>query len=156
MNNARTLYAAWCAIALGAVTAMSVASFVVFVFVGGVFGELNDVGNAVGGALSGALAWLLCPTLGLHSPRLRRLAVVAASLGALLMVAGSVVVVFGATGWFSASLISTLGGGFMGVWLLTQNHIAKQDRRWPARLVRLGLVSGTAMIIGLLAGFGVA
>jgi hypothetical protein len=82
---------------------------------GGPFGTINDVANAVVGVLSVVLAWV---TRNPHSVRVVHLALGAAVVGGVLMVLGLILVIFEVTGYYLAGLVSALGAGLIGAWLL--------------------------------------
>ncbi|HEU5099811.1 MAG TPA: hypothetical protein VFU22_12360, partial [Roseiflexaceae bacterium] len=67
MSNFLSRSSGWLAIAIGATTLVAVGSLVLFFIIGGAFGALNDVCNAVEALLSAALAWRLFPWLRSHA-----------------------------------------------------------------------------------------
>jgi hypothetical protein len=67
----------------------------VFFIIGGPFGFLNDLANAAIGVLSAVLAWRSLPA---GAPILERLAAAAASVGAVIMIIGSVLIISDITG----------------------------------------------------------
>jgi len=126
-----------------------VVSLITFFAVGGgPFGFINDVANALVGLLSMGLAWLWVPDL---KTRWSTLAIAAATLGALVMVAGSTLIIFDITGWYLAGLVSSVGSAFIGIWLLVSNRLHRQAAELPRGLIMLGVTSAIFMIIGLLA-----
>ncbi len=143
------------AIAIGGVTLAGVVSIMLFFTVGGVFGSLNDLCNAVEAILSAGLASALHRLYRPHSPRLSRFMLIAASAGALIATIGSILVIFEVTGWFLAALVSTFGFALIGLWLLGLSYVSARVGTWPRPLIQLGLVAGSIMTIGLLAGLGI-
>jgi hypothetical protein len=130
-----------------------VVSLIIFFAVGGgPFGFINDVANALVGLLSMGLAWLWVPDL---KTRWSTLAIAAATLGALVMAAGSTLIIFDITGWYLAGLVSSVGSAFIGIWLLVSNRLHRQAAELPRGLIMLGVTSAIFMIIGLLALPGV-
>jgi len=130
-----------------------VVSLITFFAVGGgPLGFINDVANALVGLLSMGLAWLWVPDL---KTRWSTLAIAAATLGALVMVAGSTLIIFDITGWYLAGLVSSVGSAFIGIWLLVSNRLHRQAAELPRGLIMLGVTSAIFMIIGLLALPGV-
>ena len=130
-----------------------VVSLIIFFAVGGgPFGFINDVANALVGLLSMGLAWLWVPDL---KTRWSTLAIASATLGALVMVAGSTLIIFDITGWYLAGLVSSVGSAFIGIWLLVSNRLHRQAAELPRGLIMLGVTSAIFMIIGLLALPGV-
>jgi hypothetical protein len=130
-----------------------VVSLITFFAVGGgPLGFINDVANALVGLLSMGLAWLWVPDL---KTRWSTLAIAAATLGALVMAAGSTLIIFDITGWYLAGLVSSVGSAFIGIWLLVSNRLHRQAAELPRGLIMLGVTSAIFMIIGLLALPGV-
>ena len=131
---------------------MAVLSLIIFYTVGGPFGFINDAANGLIGLLSLALAWLWV--------RNRRsgwstLAVGAAALGAIVMVIGSLLIIFDITGWYLAGLVSSVGSSLIGIWLLIANRLHRRASELPRGLIMLGITTGIFMIIGWLAIAGV-
>ena len=130
---------------VGVLVVLAVVALLLFFTVGGPFGTVNDVLNAAVGAASATLTGLT--TRGARHPL--------DVAGALVGVLGGVVFSYGAwlvlsdtTGFFLAGLVSGVGAGLVGVWLLVVNRPAPTHRRDPA--TRLGLVTGAVMTLGLL------
>lgn len=116
------------------------------------FGPLNDLGIAIQGILTAVLAWMLHSFSRGQSPRLSLFALIAAIVGAGLVVVGSGVVIFRVTGWVFAGLITVFGYAVIGFWVVVLNHLAQRSNTWPHRLTRLGVVIGVIMMLGLLTG----
>ncbi len=125
-------------------------SLIVFFIVGGPFGTINDLANAAMGALSVLLAALL-----MTKSRWRRFAIVAAIAGAVLMAAGSALVMSEATGWYLAGLVSAVGAALIGVWVLSANVLPPYAHQLPRRTRQLGRLAGGVMLLGALAIPGV-
>jgi hypothetical protein len=140
------------AVATAVVSLLAVLSLIIFYAVGGPFGFINDVANGLIGLLSLALAWLWV--------RNRRggwttLAIAFASLGAIVMVLGSLLIIVDITGWYLAGLVSSLGSALLGIWLLIANRLHRSAPELPRGLILLGMTTGIFMIIGWLALAGV-
>jgi hypothetical protein len=140
------------ALATAVVSLLAVLSLITFYAVGGAFGFLNDVANGLIGLLSLALAWLWV--------RNRRggwstLAIAFASLGAIVMVLGSLLIIVDITGWYLAGLVSSVGSALLGIWLLIANRLHRSTPELPRGLIVLGMTTGIFMIIGWLALAGV-
>jgi hypothetical protein len=140
------------ALATAVVSLLAVLSLIIFYAVGGPFGFLNDVANGLIGLLSLALAWLWV--------RNRRggwstLAIAFASLGAIVMVLGSLLIILDITGWYLAGLVSSVGSALLGIWLLIANRLHRSAAELPRGLIMLGMTTGIFMIIGWLALTGV-
>jgi hypothetical protein len=112
-------------------------SLVIFFVVGGPFGTLNDVGNALLAVLAAALAL----TWGSPVPRA---ATSSAVVGAAIAVVGSALVISRTTGFFLAGLVSGVGFALIGAWLLVASRSLP-----PGGLRRLGTVAGASMLAGL-------
>jgi hypothetical protein len=124
----------------------------VFFAMRGPFGTLNDIGNATTGLLSGALAWRLRSRI--PGPA-GGLVVGAAVVGAAVTVLGSVLVISGATGFFFAGLVSSVGFAGIGLWLVILDRRAAEATGWPARLRILGAIGGGLMAMGVAAVPGI-
>jgi hypothetical protein len=103
--------AGWVSIVLAILAVATIVSLILFFTVGGPFGTLNDVGNALIGVLSALLALMLVNQAGGWS------GVAASLIGAALAIWGSWLVMSGATGFVLAGFVSTVGFGLIGVWL---------------------------------------
>jgi len=143
------------AIAIGGVTLIGIVSISLFYVVGGFFGPLNDLCNAVEAVLGAVLAWRLYPCYRSQSPRLSQFALIAALVGALVAVIGSALVIFRVTGWYLAGLYTMLGYALIGVWLFGFNASVLRNFSWPRRLVQLGRGTGAVMVAGLLSSAGI-
>jgi hypothetical protein len=143
------------AIAIGGATLIGVVSLILFFAVGGVFGALNDVCNAVEAILTAVLAWRMHPWLRSHAPQLSRLTLIAASVGAFIAGIGSALIILDFTGWYLAGLYTMFGYALVGLWMLGLNAAALRSFWWPRRLAQLGLLTAACMAIGFLAGPGI-
>ena len=124
-------------------------SLIIFYIIsGGPFGLINDVANGLVGLLSIALAWLWVPE---RSTGWSMLAIAAATVGAMVTVVGSILIIFDITGWYLAGLVSSVGNALIGIWLLVSNRLHRQTADLPRGLIMLGVTAGIFMIIGLLA-----
>jgi hypothetical protein len=113
------------ALVTAVVTLLGVASLIIFYAIGGgPFGFLNDVANGLVGLLSMLLAWLWIPARGTVSSRL---AIAAATVGAIVTVAGSILIIFDITGWYLAGLVSSVGNALIGTWLLASNRLHRPE-----------------------------
>ena len=140
------------ALATALVSLLAVLSLIIFYAVGGPFGFLNDVANGLIGVLSLALAWLwVRNSRGGWST----LAIAFASLGAIVMVLGSLLIIVDITGWYLAGLVSSVGSALIGIWLLIANRLHRSSPELPRGLIMLGMTAGISMIIGWFALAGV-
>ena len=140
------------ALATAVVALLGVLSLIVFFVAGGPFGFINDVANGLIGLLSLALAWFWVRN---RRSGLTTVALAAASLGAIVMVMGSLLIIFDITGWYLAGLVSSVGSALIGIWLLITNRLHRRARNLPRGLVMLGMTAAIFMIIGWLAIAGV-
>jgi hypothetical protein len=111
------------------------------------------VANGLIGLLSLALAWLWV--------RNRRsgwatVSIAAAALGAIVMVMGSLLIIFDITGWYLAGLVSSVGSALVGIWLLIANRLHRRAPELPGGLIFLGITTAIFMIVGWLALAGVS
>ena len=140
------------AMAVATVDLLGVVCLAVFFAVGDPFGLINDVANALVGVLSGVLAWL---SPAIRSPGWRRFALAAAGVGAIVMVIGSVLVIFDITGYYLAGLVSAVGAALIGCWVLIANLFPPYAGELPRGVRVTGLAAGVVMLVGLLAVPGV-
>jgi hypothetical protein len=139
------------AVALGLVSAGSAVCLTAFFVVGGPFGTINDIGNGATGVLSAVLAWRLGEQL---TGRARDVALGAALVGGAVAVVGSALVISGATGFFLAGLVSSVGFAAIGTWVVLVNR-GDRAATWPRGLRSLGVLAGVLMAIGIVAAPGI-
>lgn len=152
MNNSNALYSAgW--VALAAAIATLLATILIFLFytAGGPFGTLNDIFNGVAGILSGVLAWMLASRLGTNSSLLPRASLVLAVIGAIVVVIGSILIIFDFTGWVLAGWYTTMGNALIGIWLVAFSESLRRSNLLPRSLARFGLIVGAIMAVGIIA-----
>jgi len=154
-NNPPSRTLGWLAIAIGGVILIGDISLILFFTIGSFFGTFNDLCIAFAAILSALLAWMLYPAHRALSPRLSQFLLTAAFVGALVAFIGSTFVIFDITGYFLAGLMNFFGYALVGLWLLGLNYSTQRRNRSRRRLVRLGLVSGACMAVGLLTGPGI-
>jgi hypothetical protein len=137
------------AIATGITGLLGLVFIILFFTVGQPFGTLNDICIGLTAILSVVLVWMLYPGHHTLSPILSQFALVVAVLGALAVVVGSTLSIFGVTGWFLSGLYMAAGNALIGLWLLALNYSALRDIRFPHGLVIFGLISGVILVLGL-------
>lgn len=138
---------------VGLVGPLSAASLVTFFAVGGPFGAVNDVGNAVLGVLAGSLA-VACHRARVPGGTAGIVGTAAAVTGAALTVAGSYLVMSETTGYYLAGLVSATGFGLVGSWLAHASLRTGQPAL-PGNLRTLGVAAGSVMALGLVSIPGV-
>ena len=136
--------------ATGLVAFGAVVSLILFYVIGGPFGAINDVGNALIGILSALLAFA---SRGIA--RTHWLAIGVAVVGAALTIVGTFLVISETTGFFLAGLWSSVGYAFIGAWLVLLNRSSALANRWPRSLRTAGLLAGAAMLAGVVAVPGI-
>jgi hypothetical protein len=134
------------AVAVAVAVPAAIVLLVVYYTVGGPFGTLNDLANALVGVLSAVLAAQTAARF-----RVPVAAVAAGGAGATLMVVGSWLVISGRAGWVLAGLVSAAGAAALGAWLVTVNVTAARAGRLSGPVARLGAASGALMTVGILA-----
>ena len=146
---------AWIALATGAAGLAGLLFIILFFSVGQPFGTLNDLCIGLAAILTGILAYVLYPSLRTQSPQLSPFALAAALAGALVVVAGSVLVISGVKGWFLTGLYMTAGNALIGLWLAALSYSALHTNSWPHGLATFGLVAGLIMVVGLVSVPGI-
>ena len=89
-------------------------------------------------------------TMGRTGAAVDTVAAAVGVLGAAVMVYGSYLILSDSTGWFLAGVVSAVGGGLLGVWLVVLNRPLAGAPPAVVRTMRLGLVAGGLMAVGLL------
>jgi len=132
------------ATAIAVTVPAAIVLLVVYYAVGGPFGTLNDLANALVGVLSVVLA-IQTARVGVPAA-----AIAAAGAGGALMVVGSWLVITGRAGWVLAGLVSAVGAAAIGGWLVVLNQTARRAGLLSSTVARLGLGSGALMTLGIL------
>ena len=154
-SNFSALTLGWMAIATGVTGILALVSIILLFTVGKPFGTINDICIGAAAIMSGVLAWMLYPQYHQQSPLLSQVALVVAVVGALVVAVGSVLVIFGITGWYLAGLVMAVGNALIGLWLLGLNFSAQQGNFWSSGLAIFGIVIGVIMILGFAASPGI-
>jgi hypothetical protein len=114
-----------------------------------VFGPLNDIGIGLTAIASFVLALTLHSQFRAQAPGLSWVALVLAALGALVVVIGSVLVLFRITGYFLSGLYMAAGNALIGLWLVALTASRLAGAPWQHGLTVFGLVAGAFMVLGL-------
>ena len=156
MDTGRDRSVAGVAVATGVVALISVASLALFFAVGKPFGAINDWTIGVVGLLSGLLAAMIRSRGVAGSPGPGAVSTGAAVVGAVIVVAGSALVISQTTGFLLAGLVESLGFALIGLWLIALNWSTGSASGWPRQLRNLGLVAGIVMALGIVVAPGIA
>jgi hypothetical protein len=143
--------AGWMAWATGIATLLATVLIFLFYTLGGLFGTLNDIFNGIAGILSGVLAWMLASQFRTNSTLLVRASLVLAMIGAVIVVLGSLLIIFDITGWVLAGWYTTVGNALIGVWLLAFSTSMRRSALLPGSLSTFGLIVGILMVVGIIA-----
>lgn len=150
-SNFPTETTGWIAIAAG-ISAILAVIFLALMFSGASsFGTLNDVMNGVTGILSALLAGMLYAGHHVRSPLVSQVALALALVGVVFVIIGSVLVIFGCTGFVLAGWYSSLGFALIGLWLVLFCYSLLRGGVFPHGLIVYGLVVGGFMAFGLFA-----
>jgi hypothetical protein len=141
----------WVALTAGLACVLAVVLIALFFTLGEPFGTLNDVANGLAGTLCGLLAWLLYAQHPPKSPLAGRLALILAVVGALAVIAGSVLVISKFTGAVQAGWYTAVGNASLGLWLTAFSYSAPRTTILTARLSTLGIIVGISMAVGIIA-----
>jgi hypothetical protein len=135
------------AFVVGVLLVLAVVSLALFYAVGGPFGTLNDGLNLAAGLAS---VVLVATTIQRGAPPLDLLAGALGILGGTVVSYGAYLVLTDSTGWFLAGVVSGVGGGLIGIWLLVRNRPGSARSRTPTGASHLGRLAGAVMMVGLL------
>ena len=135
------------ALITGVLVVLAGVAIVLYFSVGGRFGAVNDTLNAAFATTSGLLALL---TMRRTGEVVDTLAAAVGVLGAAVMVYGSYLILSDSTGWFLAGVVSAVGGGLLGLWLVLLNRPVAGATPSLVRTMRLGRIAGAVMGLGLL------
>jgi hypothetical protein len=113
------------------------------------FGTVNDVFNSIIGILSAVLAWMLYAEHRVKSP-LSQIALAFAVGGAIFSIVGSVLIIYGFTGFLLAGWYSGLGNALIGLWLIAFCYSMQRSDALNHNLMMFGLVAGAFMALGLI------
>lgn len=115
----------------------------------GVFGTWNDALNGIVAILSAILAWKLYAAHHAKSPMMSQIALGLAMVGTIVMVIGSVLILFNFTGWVHAGLYTGVGSALIGLWVAVFSYSMLNDDLLPNNLVKFGMITGIIMAFGL-------
>src|SRR5215216_1253489 len=152
MNTNNGVYSTgWVALATAIATLLATVLIFLFYTAGGPFGTLNDIFNGIAGILSGVLAWVLSSQFRTSSSILQRAALILAGIGALVVVIGSILIIFDVTGWVLAGWYTTMGNALLGLWLVAFSASMRWSNLLPRSLSTFGSIVGAIMAVGIIA-----
>ena len=149
-NRVSTSTIGWVALGTGILIILAVIFLILMYSVSISFGAVNDVLNAIFGISSAVLAWRLCAEYRTKSRLISYMAPVVAIIGAIFSIVGSVLILYGFTGFFLAGLYSGLGNALIGSWLVVFCYSMQNSNTLPHSLISFGFVVGGFMALGLL------
>jgi hypothetical protein len=139
----------WLAIGAGIVGLLGFISIALFFSVGQPFGSINDACIGIAAVLSVVLAYMLHPRLHAQSLPFSTIALVAATLGSILVLIGSALALSGAKGWFLSGHYMAAGNALIGLWLVVVCGFAMKGGSLPRGICILGIVVGSIMALGV-------
>lgn len=114
------------------------------------FGAVNDVLNGIFGISSAVLGWMLYAEHRAKSPLISHIALALAIVGAIVSIVGSVLILYGFTGFFLAGLYSGLGNALIGLWLVAFCYSMQRNDALHHSLILFGFFVGAFMALGLI------
>jgi uncharacterized membrane protein YeaQ/YmgE (transglycosylase-associated protein family) len=139
----------WLAIATGITGFLALVFIILFFSIGQPFGTLNDIFIGVTAIMSAVLAGVLYAEHNVQSLHFSLFALILATIGALVVVIGSVLAISGRTGWFLSGLYMAAGNAMIGLWLIGLNYSALRGNSFPQNLAIFGIICGAVMALGL-------
>ena len=149
-NNFSTSTIGWVAIVTGISVILAVIFITLMATVNMFFGTVNDVFNSIIGISSAVLAWTLYAEHHAKSPLMSQIALALAIIGAIVSIAGSVLIIYGFTGFLLAGWYSSIGNALIGLWLVAFCYSMQSGNALSHNLIMFGLVVGAFMALGLI------
>ena len=140
----------WVAIVTGVSAILAVTFLILMATVNMSFGKVNDVFNAIIGISSAVLALILYAEHHAKSPLMSQIALALAVAGAVLTIAGSVLVMHGFTGFVLAGWYTGIGNALIGLWLVAFCYSMQRGDALPDNLILFGFIVGAFMAVGLI------
>jgi hypothetical protein len=122
-----------------------------FFTIGGRFGTLNDIFNGILAIMSSLLAWTLYSYFQKLAMPMSIVFLILAFIGTLFAIVGSVLVIFGFTGWYLAGIYTSAGFALLAFWLFGLSYAAFQNHFIPQNLVIYGMITSVIMAFGFAA-----
>ncbi len=149
-SNFSTPTIGWLAIVTGISAILAVIFLILMSTVNMFFGTVNDVFNSIIGISSVVLAWMLYAVYHAKSPLMSQITLTLAVVGAIFTIIGSILIIFGFTGFVLAGWYSSIGFAMIGLWLAAFCYSLVRSNGLPHNLVIFGIIVGAFMAIGLL------
>jgi hypothetical protein len=149
-NNFSTSTIGWVAIGTGISVILAVIFITLMFTVNMFFGTVNDVFNSIIGISSAVLAWMLYAKHHAKSPLMSQFALALAIIGAIVSIVGSLLIIYGFTGFLLAGWYSGIGNALIGLWLMAFCYSMQRSDALPHSLILFGFVVGAFMAVGLI------
>ncbi len=149
-NNFSTSTIGWVAIGTGISVILAVIFITLMATVNMFFGKVNDVFNSIIGVSSALLAFMLYAEHHVKSPLMSQIALALAIIGAIFSVVGSVLIIYGFTGFLLAGWYSGIGNALIGLWLVAFCYSMQRGDALFHNPIMFGLVVGAFMALGLM------
>ncbi|NLE73112.1 MAG: hypothetical protein GX604_00540 [Actinobacteria bacterium] len=146
----------WMAIATGVLAILAIVFLILMYAANTFFGAVNDVLNSLVGISSVILAWMLYAEHHSRAPLMSQIALALVVVGAIFVIIGSILVLFGFTDFVLAGWYSGIGYALIGLWLAAFCYPLLRGGVLPHSLVVFGIVVGAFMAVGLLGVPGIA
>jgi len=145
----------WVAIFTGASAILAVVFLALMYAVKQSFGFVNDIFNSLIGIFSLVLAVLLYAEFHARSPILSQLTLGLVVIGAIAMLAGTILSVARITDFVMAGWYTGIGNALVGLWLIGFSYTMLNSELLPRNLAVFGVVTGVFMALGLVGFFGI-
>jgi hypothetical protein len=149
-NNFSTSTIGWVAIGTGISVILAVIFITLMATVNMFFGKVNDIFNSIIGVSSAVLAFMLYAEHHVKSPLISQIALALAIIGAIFCIVGSILIIYGFTGFLLAGWYSGIGNALIGLWLITFCYSMQRGDALSPNLIMFGLVVGACMALGLM------
>ena len=149
-NNFSTSAIGGVAIGTGISVILAVIFLILMFTVSISFGTVNDVLNSMIGIASAILAWMLYTEHHGKSPLASQITLALAIIGAIFCIVGSVLIIYGFTGFLLAGWYSGVGNALIGLWLVVFCYSIRRSDTLPHNLIMFGFVVGVFMAVGLI------
>jgi len=149
-NNFSPFVIGWMSIVTGVIAILAVIFLILMSTVNMSFGKVNDVFNGLIGISSLILAWMLYAEHYAKSPLMSQIALLCVVVGMIFTIIGSVLIIYGYTGFVLAGFYTALGNAFIGLWLALFCYAMQNGDVFPRNLVTIGLIVSAFLALGLI------